>query len=538
MNNGYWEKRQVQNAYEVFENAEKKADEIAKAYQKASRYLQLAADQVFEKYQEKHGLTETDAMSLLNLMQDRTSLDELLQKLKADDKDESKKDLLAKLEAPAYAARLDKFRQLQIQINTIMTNVYNQELIENQRFYTNLAQESYYKSIFDIQQKADAAFEFAHVSAEKIDMLLNSRWSGKNYSERIWNNTQELAESLKEEMLVSMMTGRPDRETAEAISYKFAQGSSKARRLVRTESNYIFTEMNFESYKACGIKKYRYLATLDLRTCETHCVPLDGKIFLISERKIAENCPPMHPWCRCTVTAVTDEADIQRLQRSALDPETGKRIKIPASMTYAKWYKEYVQGKPNAELEQKKIKHVAEDRKQYKQYRKVVGKDAGKTLDAFQEMKYNKPEEWKDLKGYKKYLTDHPGNTKKDYKAQKALDKAGIKGIAKIKPEKIDTSEYTYDESHINTERSHQVSRAEAERFIKEADISLTRWNGRFVNYYSKDGATYVDVENKNIRTTFTSQEFDENTLKIREVAEKYAAKSKKNKVSAVKEGN
>ena len=58
------------------------------------------------------------------------------------------------------------------------------------------------------------------------------------------------------------------------------------------------------------------------------------------------------------------------------------------------------------------------------------------------------------------------------------------------------------------------------------------------MNYYSKDGATYVDVENKNIRTTFTSQEFDENTLKIRKVAEKYAAKSKKNKVSAVKEGN
>lgn len=76
-----------------------------------------------------------------------------------------------------------------------------------------------------------------------------------------------------------MMTGRPDRKTAEAISYKFEQGSSKARRLVRTESNYIYTEMNFEGYKACGIEKYRYLATLDLRTCETHCVPLDGKII-------------------------------------------------------------------------------------------------------------------------------------------------------------------------------------------------------------------------------------------------------------------
>ena len=70
------------------------------------------------------------------------------------------------------------------------------------------------------------------------------------------------------------------------------------------------------------------------------------------------------------------------------------------------------------------------------------------------------------------------------------------------------------------------VGRGEAERFIAESDLSLTRWNGRFVNYYSKDGATYVDVENKNIRTAFTKKEFDENTLKIREVIEKYAGKN------------
>lgn len=70
------------------------------------------------------------------------------------------------------------------------------------------------------------------------------------------------------------------------------------------------------------------------------------------------------------------------------------------------------------------------------------------------------------------------------------------------------------------------VSREEAEQFIKESDVSLTRWNGRFVNYYGKDGATYVDVENKNIRTSFSSREFDGNTLKIREVVEKYAGKN------------
>ena len=207
-----------------------------------------------------------------------------------------------------------------------------------------------------------------------------------------------------------------------------------------------------------------------------------------------------------------------------------KNMKVPATMTYEEWYKKYVEGKPEAKLEEKKLKNKRTDRKQYDEYKKVIGKHAGKTLDDFQNMKYNEPEKWEDIKAYKKYAIEHPGSDKKDYDVQKAIKEAGIKGIAKIKPERMDVSEYTYDEKHINSEREHSVSRDEAERFIKESDISLTRWNGRFVNYYSKNGATYVDVENKNIRTAFTRKEFDENTLKIREVAEKYA--TKKSRVS------
>ena len=110
-------------------------------------------------------------------------------------------------------------------------------------------------------------------------------------------------------------------------------------------------------------------------------------------------------------------------------------------------------------------------------------------------------------------------------KIKAELSEAKIKGIPKINPEKIDVSDFTYDESHINAVRAHGVTRAEAERFIQESDISLTRWNGRFVNYYGPNGATYVDVENKNIRTTFKKAQFDTPTLKIREVAEKYGIK-------------
>ena len=309
-----------------------------------------------------------------------------------------------------------------------------------------------------------------------------------------------------------------------AINDRFAE-DGYSDRLIRTESCYLCTQMDMLSYEDSEIEYYRYLATLDLRTSKI-CRELDGKVFRVADQQTGVNAPPMHPWCRSTTTAALSDEDLARLTRRAIDPVTGKEIHVPAGMTYDQWYQTYVVGNPEAELNEKKIRNRYSDRKQLERYRAIIGDDIPKNLDEFQNLKYNEPEKWKELKSLKAYLKKHPGNTRQDYDVQTALKEAGIKGVAKVNPEKLDVSGYTYDTDHINAERAHMVSREEAERFIKESDVSLTRCNGRFVNYYGKDGATYVDVENKNIRTSFSSREFDGNTLKIREVVEKYAGKN------------
>lgn len=393
----YWKQRQVQDAFNVFQKAEDTADQISKVYLKASRYLSLEADEIFERYQTKHGLSEAEAKRLINSLQDKTSLDELLQKLRNGDKDQSKKDLLSQLEAPAYQARLERLRQIQNQLDLIMRNVYQQEKMISTDFYTDLASESYYRSIYNTQQRADAGFSFSHVSAKTINRVINSRWSSKNYSERIWGNTQALAQDLKEELLINLITGRTNRDAAGIISYKFGQGASNARRLVRTESNYVSTEMNFKAYDESGIEEYQYLATLDLKTSLV-CRNLDGNTYPVKERLIGKNCPPMHPWCRSTTISVIDRTLIDKMQRSAIDPATGKRIKVPRSMTYQQWYDKYVKGKPEVELEEKKIKNRSADRTQYQKYKKVLGKDIPETLDDFQNMKYNDTERWNSIK--------------------------------------------------------------------------------------------------------------------------------------------
>lgn len=340
-NEKYWAGRKAQRMFEYMEEAEQVASEIAKIYYKSSGYLSHQSDKIFERFRKKHNLTEAEARALLGKMKDPTSIEELKKALRETTGDD-KAAILAELEAPAYQYRIEQTRQMQNDIDRMMRSVYKQELPIHTGFYVDLANESYSKAIFDIQQRAGVGFSFSALDKSAVDKLLNSKWSGSNYSDRIWNNTQALAEDLKEEMLINLMTSRTEFETSEVIANKFGQGAMESRRLVRTESCYVAEQMEMASYDECGIDTYIYVATLDLKTSDV-CQSLDGQRFKVSEQTPGKNCPPMHPWCRSTTIADIDVADLARMTRRARNPDTGKTEKVSANMTYQEWYKKYAE---------------------------------------------------------------------------------------------------------------------------------------------------------------------------------------------------
>lgn len=124
-------------------------------------------------------------------------------------------------------------------------------------------------------------------------------------------------------------------------------------------------------------------------------------------------------------------------------------------------------------------------------------------------------------KQYKKYLEKL--EIKKRHDTIKAeIAEKGIKGKARFDFERINISEYSFDDAHINKERQHNVLQGDVRQLIREADIVLERWNGRFINYYGPNGAVYVDTKEKNIRTAFWADEFDDNAKKLREIMKKH----------------
>lgn len=340
-NKDYWTKRKANLIYEQMDKAEKQADKFDEIYKQSKAYLDKQINKVFDKFQRDYGLSERDARQVLKNMKDQKDLNELRKVLEARPNDPNIQRLLADLDSPAYAYRMKRLERLNDDLDRMRESIYRSEKSGSDAFYSDLMKDSYYKATFDLQQQTGLAYSFSSLPETEIKRLRGLKWTGEAYSDRIWSNTGALASSVKDELLVSLMTGRSVRDTSQAIAERFEVGQNKARRLVRTESAFFHNQMELLSYEDAEITKYKFVAVLDRRTshiCQEH----DNKVYDADKAVPGVNYPPMHPWCRSTTIAHDEDIDYSKLERRARNPKTGKVEYVPADMSYDDWYSEYV----------------------------------------------------------------------------------------------------------------------------------------------------------------------------------------------------
>ena len=340
-NKDYWTKRKANLIYEQMDKAEKQADKFDDIYRQSKAYLDKQINKVFDKFQRDYGLSERDARQVLKNMKDQKDLNELRKVLEARPNDPNIQRLLADLDSPAYAYRMKRLERLNDDLDRMRESIYRSEKSGSDAFYSDLMKDSYYKATFDLQQQTGLAYSFSSLPETEIKRLRALKWTGEAYSDRIWSNTGALASSVKDELLVSLMTGRSTRDTAQAIAERFEVGQNNARRLVRTESAFFHNQLELLSYEDAEITKYRFVAVLDKRTshiCQEH----DNKVYDTDKAEPGVNYPPLHPWCRSTTIAHDEDADYSKLERRARNPKTGKVEYVPADMSYNDWYSEYV----------------------------------------------------------------------------------------------------------------------------------------------------------------------------------------------------
>lgn len=380
----YWDKRAIKRLSDAEKQSEAYIARINKMYDQAQRNIQRDIDNIYANYSKATGM---DVQSLKTLLS-KSETDKLWKELKAKGLDQYVKG--------NYKARISRLEKLQAQVYAKAKELYTKEQQATTELYKGVINDSYYKTIYDMQMGTGLDFAFSKIDDNMVDVLLNEKWSGKNYSQRIWGNTDLLAESLSEIIGGAMLSGQSISKTSQQIRERFGVAKYYADRLARTETNHFNNEADAMAYEEMDVDKYVFLATLDTRT-STICQEMDGKVIDLKERRVGENYPPMHPLCRSKTRAYMGAEIEATLTRRARNPITGKN-EIIGNMSYKEWYDSKVKQHGQAEVDKayKMAKNKTADKKQYEKYKRVIGsKNLPKNLEKWQDLKYNNPKEYK-----------------------------------------------------------------------------------------------------------------------------------------------
>lgn len=218
------------------------------------------------------------------------------------------KDELRLQSAKAYMSRLE---DLKMRIRNSLIKMGVEETNEIHKSLLDVAEYGYTKSAYELGQYM--GFSNA-ISSNEFENIVNERWLGENYSDRVWKNKRMLEESLEKTFLQGVVRGQNPRKIAESMQKDMGGAYYRCERIARTETIHSYNESTFQSYKNQNVTRYQFVCGLDERTCPD-CGALDGKDFALSEKIEGLTFPVIHPNC-VTGDSVILSPDAEKIIRS------------------------------------------------------------------------------------------------------------------------------------------------------------------------------------------------------------------------------
>lgn len=293
----YWSERQKQ-LYAQLEKDEKKLNQRLLSYYK-TEYSKL--DKEIAAFYQKYGIN--------NIIEYRTVMEAL--------SDEDRALLIEQMDEfakqyPQYAHlmpvrkniyRLNRLEGLQqsVVMHQLKIGAVNETVI------TEYLNKQAKRGVTAAAKAMGFGTEFYFESADMIKNIIGVQWcGGKNFSERIWENTNKLAYYLTTDISQGFARGENYQKLTKQLRDKFLNVNAKdAYRLIYTEGTYVMAESTMQPF-AKDFEKYKISTAADGKVCQL-CADISHSVFYIKDRAAGVNFPPFHPWCRCTFEIVVDD---------------------------------------------------------------------------------------------------------------------------------------------------------------------------------------------------------------------------------------
>lgn len=149
---------------------------------------------------------------------------------------------------------------------------------------------------------------YSILNKQQVDQVLNTAWSGKHYSQRIYGTNTKIAERVKKDMTDLVIQGKNTELIKKQLMNDLDVSYSYADRLVRTEASHVFNEAAKKAYEQVHVEEVEVLVEDDANLCDECQSLLDnGGIYTLG----TEPRLPLHPNCRCCYAPVVNLSKAQ-----------------------------------------------------------------------------------------------------------------------------------------------------------------------------------------------------------------------------------
>lgn len=194
---------------------------------------------------------------------------------------------------PALLYRLDSYWQLQAQTRAELEKMGAKQIaLLSKEFELNWFEVYYSINLPNVEATYNT------IDKSMVSQMINSIWAadGKSWSQRIWDNTSSLLETLNEGLIHTVAAGKKTTDLKNILQERFGVSYSRADALVRTELAHVQTQAAQKRYEDYGVQQVQIWADEDERRCEV-CGKLHEKLY-----PTGAHVPiPAHPRCRCCI---------------------------------------------------------------------------------------------------------------------------------------------------------------------------------------------------------------------------------------------
>lgn len=360
----YWARRSTEREEEWNKKSQETVEkELAAQYERSAQRIQANIEQLYGKFANDNGISIVEAKKLINGPEFRTWKKDVEEYMKEYKETGNPKTLLElnTLSMRSRISRLDK--------------LYGDTLIEIDKLgqKINASITGFLKSAYK-DNRLHSAYELAKrgqgplgvsVDNKHVESVLRTPWSGKNYSTRIWDNSDKLSRTIQEVVVSNVHRGTSVEKLAKEVQERMNVSKNNAVRLVRTELNYVHNQATLDSLKSANMEYFQFIATIDKRTSST-CREHDNNIYPVADAEVGTNVPPLHPRCRSTIAGTLDKKTTSGSRTvkmaKANKNEPTRYEKVPRNMDYDNWKAIYIdKSKTFSEWrsEQKSIRQIA-----------------------------------------------------------------------------------------------------------------------------------------------------------------------------------